>query len=84
VRRITGVTAEDIMTSPVKTASPEDDIEDLATLMVEQKANPVPVVDEEGQMIGIVSRTDLLRVVEELELALEKAERDAEQAEPGE
>ena len=80
LRRITGVVAEDIMTTPVTTVSPEASIEDLATMMVSNRANPLPVVDEQGQMIGIVSRTDILRVLEDLELVAEQAQEETDEA----
>lgn len=71
LRRITGVSAQDIMTTPVNTISPDASVEDAATVMVSNRSNPLPVVDENGHMIGIISRTDILRVIEELELQLE-------------
>ncbi len=80
LRRITGVVAQDIMTTPVNTIGPDASIEDAATVMVSNRSNPLPVVDEEGRIIGIVSRTDVLAVFEELDLKLEAelAEGDAE------
>ncbi|NOZ27696.1 MAG: CBS domain-containing protein [Chloroflexi bacterium] len=73
VRRILATTAEELMTSPVQTVSPDMDVVDLATLMVERGINPVPVV-EDGRLVGIVSRTDLLRVIEEFEVPSEDEE----------
>lgn len=80
LRRITGVVAQDIMTTPVNTISPDASIEDAATVMVSNRANPLPVVDETGKMVGIISRTDLLRVFEELELQLEQEQAEGEEA----
>ena len=67
LRRILGTTAKDIMTKKVVTISPDADLEELATLMVEKRVNPVPVVDDEGKLVGIVSQADVLRVIEKLE-----------------
>ncbi len=67
LRKVLGTTAGDIMTKKVVTISPDDDLEELATLMVEKKVNPVPVMDESGDIVGIVSQADVLRVIEELE-----------------
>lgn len=64
VRRILGITARDIMTTPVKTVSADADLEEVATLMVESKANPVPVV-EGDRLVGIIGHTDLLQHLEE-------------------
>jgi CBS domain-containing protein len=70
VRRILGLTARDIMTSPVHTVDPEADLETVATLMVEEKANPVPVL-ENGRLIGIIGHTDMIVHLSE---AIEPAE----------
>jgi CBS domain-containing protein len=63
-RRILGMTAHDIMTEPVHTIGPDADMEELATLMVEERANPVPVI-ENGRLIGIITHTDVIRTLEE-------------------
>jgi CBS domain-containing protein len=80
LRRITGVVAQDIMTTPVNTIGPDASIEDAATVMVSNRSNPLPVVDENGRMIGIISRTDILRVVEDLELNLDEEGGDSQAA----
>ncbi len=64
VRRVLGLTARDIMTMPVKTINADDDLEAVATLMVESKANPVPVL-EGGSLVGIIGHTDLIQHLEE-------------------
>lgn len=64
VRRICGLTARDIMTMPVMTVNADDDLEVVATLMVESKANPVPVL-EDGRLVGIIGHTDLIQHLEE-------------------
>ncbi len=64
VRHILGLTARDIMTAPVETVDADAEIEEVATLMVERRANPLPVI-EGGQMVGILSHTDLIRTLEE-------------------
>ncbi|GAB4513694.1 MAG: CBS domain-containing protein [Anaerolineae bacterium] len=73
VRRILATTAGDLMTSPVQTVTPDTDVADLAALMVDRGVNPVPVLDG-GRLVGIVSRTDLLRVIEEFEMPTETAD----------
>jgi CBS domain-containing protein len=65
LRRILATTAAELMTTPVRTVGPEMDIQDLAALMVEQRANPVPVIDDAERLVGIVSHTDLLRMIED-------------------
>lgn len=67
VRRALGTTAQEIMTQPVNTATPDTDIEDIATLMVDKRANPIPILDARGALVGIVSHTDIVRLVEQAE-----------------
>ncbi len=66
MRRILGQTASAIMTTPVKTIEADASLEDVATLMVESRANPVPVL-ENGRLAGIISQNDLLQVFERYE-----------------
>lgn len=67
VRRALGTTAQEIMTQPVNTAAPDTDIEKIATLMVDERANPIPILDAKGALVGIVSHTDIVRLVEQAE-----------------
>lgn len=67
VRRALGATAGEIMTQPVSTANLETDVEEIATLMVDDRVNPIPVLDESGALVGIVSHTDIVRLVEQAE-----------------
>ncbi|MCS7255304.1 MAG: CBS domain-containing protein [Thermomicrobium sp.] len=60
LRKILATTAAEIMSSPAITIGPDETIEALATLMYRRRVNPVPVVDEDGRLIGIVSRSDLI------------------------
>ena len=60
LKHMLGTEARDVMTAKVTTIGPDASIEELAELMVRERVNPVPVVDEEGHLIGIVSRADLI------------------------
>jgi nucleotide-binding universal stress UspA family protein len=51
-------TAGDIMSQPVITAGPDDTLAEVATLMLEHRIGCVPVVDERGEMVGIISESD--------------------------
>lgn len=51
----------DVMNTNVVQALPDDEVGDLAQLMVDQRIGALPIVDERGLLIGIVSYVDLLR-----------------------
>jgi CBS domain-containing protein len=56
------VTAADLMTSPAVTIGPDDTVEHAAKLMYDCKVKRLPVVDQSGRLVGIISRTDILAV----------------------
>jgi len=62
LKKILALTAKDLMTTPVYTISPEDSVENLATLIKDKHINPVPVV-KGGKLAGIVSRADLVKLL---------------------
>lgn len=53
--------AQDVMTSPPITVTPDTPVIDIAALLIDRRISAVPVVDEVGRAIGIVSEGDLLR-----------------------
>lgn len=55
-------TAADVMNSNIVTASPEDTIEHLAELFATKRVNPIPVVDEQFKLVGVISRSDLIKL----------------------
>jgi CBS domain-containing protein len=57
-----GTTAADLMTKPPVTIGPDDLVTHAAQLMYARKVKRLPVVDDDGRLIGIVSRTDVLSV----------------------
>jgi CBS domain-containing membrane protein len=53
----------DVMSSPAITTGPESDIRDVALTMDEKRIKRLPVVDEQGRLIGLISRADIVRVI---------------------
>jgi CBS domain-containing protein len=62
LRKAEGLTAGDLMTHPPVTASPEDPVEQAARMMHFMRVKRLPVVNSGGQLVGIVSRSDVLAV----------------------
>jgi CBS domain-containing protein len=54
------LTAREIMTREVITVSPETRVEELAHLLWENKISGAPVVDEKGNLLGVVTESDLI------------------------
>lgn len=53
--------ASDIMTTNVITVSPTDAVDEIARILISRNISAVPVVDGDGNVLGIVSEGDLLR-----------------------
>ena len=67
LRHVFAVTAGDLMTAPVFNSRVGASLTQLATLMMDEGVNPVPVVDEDLTLVGIVARSDLVRVIARFE-----------------
>ena len=50
--------AQDIMSSPVITIRTDATVEEAAKLIVEQVTSCLPVLDDQGELVGILSHTD--------------------------
>ena len=53
----------DVMTSPAITTGPEADIREVALTLDEKRIKRLPVVDEQGRLIGVISRADIVRAI---------------------
>ena len=58
-------TAEQFMTKSVVSVSPEASLLDVLRLFVEEDIHGAPVIDEAGDLVGVVTTSDLLRAEEE-------------------
>ena len=68
------------MTSSVRTAREDDDIESVMDLMGKEQVRRIPVVDERGSLVGIVAQADIVREARDDK----KAERTIEKiSDPG-
>jgi CBS domain-containing protein len=70
-----GVVADQLMTRDITRAAPDDDVRAVARLMVDHSRTRLPVV-EDGRLVGIVCRRDLLALFlrgdDELRAAIER------------
>jgi CBS-domain-containing membrane protein len=56
--------ARDVMVSPVITVKPSSSVKEVAEIFLERRISAVPVVDDEGKLVGIVSEGDLMHRAE--------------------
>jgi CBS domain-containing protein len=52
--------ARDVMVAPVVTVKPSDSVMDVAKIFLERRISAVPVVEESGKIVGIISEGDLM------------------------
>ncbi len=57
-----GITAGDLMTAPAVTIGPDAPVQEAARRMYDRRVKRLPVVNQAGKLVGIVSRADVLSV----------------------
>jgi CBS domain-containing protein len=67
LRRVVATTAEELMTSPVISIRDSATVAEVATLMLQQRINPVPVIDDARQIVGLATRSGLIELIARLE-----------------
>jgi CBS-domain-containing membrane protein len=60
--KVTAVSAADLMTKPPVTIGPDESVTDAARLMYSTRVKRLPVIRDDGTLIGIVTRSDVLSV----------------------
>ncbi len=50
-----------MMSRDVVSIKPDESLERAATLMVKKNINRLPVIDEKGKLVGLVSRRDIMK-----------------------
>ncbi|MHC1700778.1 MAG: DUF190 domain-containing protein [Humidesulfovibrio sp.] len=60
---VAGKTARDVMSGPVVTVNIRARVPEAAALMASRKLKRLPVVDDAGELAGIISRIDILKTI---------------------
>jgi acetoin utilization protein AcuB len=63
---ISKIRIKDIMTKDPITVAPDCTVEETAVILMEHKISGVPVVDEGGKVVGVITRDDLFKVLIDL------------------
>ena len=61
--KLTATKVNEIMTEEVISIRPEASLEELAEIFIHKKVNPVPVLDAESKLVGIVSMADIVKLL---------------------
>lgn len=75
IAKLDARTAGEAMTAPAITISPRRRVAEAARLMLDRSINRLPVVDD-GALVGIVTRADLVRAFNRADDEIEKEIRD--------
>ena len=67
LRQVLATTAEQLMTTDVESVTPATELEDLVRLMAHPETILLPVL-EANRVVGVVTRTDVVRLIEKLEM----------------
>ena len=70
-------TAREMMTTDVRTVTPELDVKSLAKRFAAERVSGYPVVDTEGNLVGVVTESDLIHQNERLHIPTTVAIFDA-------
>jgi CBS domain-containing protein len=54
-------TVRDVMTSRLVTVDPDQDLDEALRLMAEHQVRRLPVVEEDGKIVGIVAQADIAK-----------------------
>jgi len=57
------LTVENIMTSQLVIFSPEQSIHEVMSAFIKHRISGVPVVDESGQLVGVISEADCMKEI---------------------
>ena len=60
---------EKVMTRQVITVRPDDLLLDIAQIMLDRKVSGLPVIDENGYLVGIITESDIFRMLVESRVA---------------
>ncbi|MHB1530573.1 CBS domain-containing protein [Acidithiobacillus sp.] len=61
LRKVTAVSARQLASTQVVTAAPDEDADAVAEKLLRKDIHAVPVVDGEKRVVGIITRSDVLR-----------------------
>jgi CBS domain-containing membrane protein len=61
--RKSGDKVQDVMSFPPVTSKANDDVQEVAEIFDKRRIKRLPVVDDDGKLLGIISRADIVRAI---------------------
>lgn len=61
IRKMTAYKIKDVMNKHVITVNEDTEVERVVNILLDKKINRVPVVNEENKLVGIITRSNILR-----------------------
>jgi CBS-domain-containing membrane protein len=68
--QVSGLTAAELMSSPAVTIGPDEPVSHAARLMYNKRVKRLPVIADDGTLVGIVTRSDVLSVYSKPDAAI--------------
>ena len=53
--------SEVMSSSPIKTCTPDDHVDDAMEAMASEQVRRIPIIDDRGSLVGIVAQADIVR-----------------------
>jgi len=63
LRRMAATTVEEIMTPHPVTVGEDTPVEEVAQIMAERHIHTLPVLDDEGNVVGVIGKVDVIRAM---------------------
>lgn len=61
LKKYLGTKVEDVMTVKVKTVNVDTPVNEVANIMIRNNVNRVPVLNRKGNLVGIITRADIVK-----------------------
>jgi CBS domain-containing protein len=74
--KLAAKTVGEAMSAPALTVGPRRPVTEAASLMIDERVNRLPVIDDEERLIGIITRADLVRAFVRSDAEIEKEIRE--------
>jgi CBS domain-containing protein len=61
LKKYLGTKVEDVMTDRIKTVNADTPVSEVANIMIRNNINRVPVLNKKGNLVGIITRADIVK-----------------------